>query len=572
VHLKNPKNLKIENNLILDCFSPNPVFEIKITGNIPFVTSEDVSLVLIDTPGPNNARDDSHQIIQRSFLNKSSKDLVLYIMTGEFGTNDDDSLLKYIAESMKVGGKQSKDRFLFVVNKLDGRKKEDGDIDQTLDRVRLYLKNKGFENNNPNLFPTSALAALDIKLLKKGVDLDDDVLDETNTEIRKLNRSIHLEDYATLPLRLSSLIKKQVEVAKAEWDGPTIENPDEALIHSGIVSIEAAIRQYVQKYAKSSKIKNLTDTFESELIANNCFENTVKSITENKDKAEKIRNQILFIRRQVDDINNAKQFKEAVNQAAKTVCLDSEEKVIDIIKNYQSRITKLLKKFYKDTIDVDEAVALVTKLTKQAGDLELDFKTDLDELIQIKLEDISKNLLQEYKNKLSSLISEIDFGDYNFAIDPLKFMSGEISFNRDIKEFIKQKKVEDGKEWVKNYDKAWYKPWTWFDEDGYLRIKYKKVKYIESNELAQEFFAPVQKNLTENGQAACRYTEEKSQQIAKWYYDEFNGLDDILREKLNKLEKYTFDEKESEQALNEAESRLSWLKNINGKLEEILEI
>ena len=36
---------------------------------------------------------------------------------------------------------------------------------------------------------------------------------------------------------------------------------EEALIHTGIVPIEMAIRMYVQKYAKTAKIKNIVDTF-----------------------------------------------------------------------------------------------------------------------------------------------------------------------------------------------------------------------------------------------------------------------------------------------------------------------
>ena len=82
------------------------VSQIDAYGDIPFVTAEDVSLVLIDTPGPNNARDPEHKKIQSDFLNKSSKSLVLYIMEGTFGSDDDNALLERVAESMKVGGKQ----------------------------------------------------------------------------------------------------------------------------------------------------------------------------------------------------------------------------------------------------------------------------------------------------------------------------------------------------------------------------------------------------------------------------------------------------------------------------------
>ena len=117
---------------------------IKVTGNIPFVSAEDVSLVLIDTPGPNNSRDPEHKKVQSEFLNKSSKSLVLYIMEGTFGSDDDNSLLQRVSDSMKVGGKQSKDRFIFVVNKMDDRRKEDGDTAQTLERIRTYVMQKSY--------------------------------------------------------------------------------------------------------------------------------------------------------------------------------------------------------------------------------------------------------------------------------------------------------------------------------------------------------------------------------------------------------------------------------------------
>lgn len=132
---------------------------IKTAGNIPFVSAEDISLVLIDTPGPNNARDPEHKKVQSEFLNKSSKALVLYIMEGTFGSDDDNALLQRVADSMKVGGKQSKDRFIFVVNKMDDRRKEDGDTSQTLERVRAYLRKHGIIN--PNLFPAAAFAFLE---------------------------------------------------------------------------------------------------------------------------------------------------------------------------------------------------------------------------------------------------------------------------------------------------------------------------------------------------------------------------------------------------------------------------
>ena len=239
------------------------VDEVRVYGNMPFVSSDELSLVLVDTPGPNNARDDSHEEVQQNALGKSSKALVLYIMTNEYGTDDDEITLRRVANTMSVGGKQSKDRFLFVVNKMDSRNKNDGSTEETLDQVREYLKAQGI--NNPNLFPVAALPALNIRRVEKE-KVDEDIEEETEYLIRKLNRNeqLHLEKYASLPGNEKEDIEEQLKEIRKEWKekvGEKYENPQEALIHTGIISIEAAIRQYVEKYAKTARIKNLVDTF-----------------------------------------------------------------------------------------------------------------------------------------------------------------------------------------------------------------------------------------------------------------------------------------------------------------------
>ncbi len=271
------------------------VSEIRVEGRIPFLAENDVSqdketsLVLIDTPGPNNARNPEHREIQRNMLDKSSKALVLYVMTGEFGTDDDFRVLDQVAKSMDVRGKQSKDRFIFVVNKLDDRKKEDGETRDTLDRVRVYLKGHGI--SNPNLFPAAALPALNIHLMNNpNFEMNEDDQDETNLKIRKLNRNekLHFEEMAPLPPSVLGKINSRLVATQKAWTGRENENPEEALIHSGVVSIEAAIRQYVQKYARTAKIKNIVDTFIHRVTELGCEEEAVLAINKSEEERKRI--------------------------------------------------------------------------------------------------------------------------------------------------------------------------------------------------------------------------------------------------------------------------------------------
>ncbi len=122
------------------------VSEIHIEGDIPFVTADDMSLVLVDTPGPNNSRDENHKATTYRLLSESSKALVLYILNAtQLAVDDDNSLLNNVAESMRVGGKQSKDRFIFVVNKIDSFRKGEDSVEETIEKVKKYLEDKGIK-------------------------------------------------------------------------------------------------------------------------------------------------------------------------------------------------------------------------------------------------------------------------------------------------------------------------------------------------------------------------------------------------------------------------------------------
>lgn len=548
------------------------ISEIEVAGNIPFVSSEDVSLVLIDTPGPNNSRDPNHKKVQSEFLGKSSKSLVLYIMTGDYGTDDDNILLKRVAESMSVGGKQSKDRFIFVINKLDDRKKEDGDTEHTLEKVRTYLKTHGVAS--PNLFPAAALPALNLRLIASGAEVDEDTVDETEMKVRKLNRNetLHFETYASLPTSIRSNIAQQLIKAKES------ENTyQEALIHTGITSIEAAIRQYVQKYAKTAKIKNIVDTFMHKLDEVGCLEETKRKLAIDRDESEKIVKKISLIRNKIDDVKLVKKFKNAVDDAVVKVDNDSRAVVEGILKKFQKHVTKKIDEFSGKELEIDDAENEMKRLEKFAKELEPDFEVELAELIQESLVKTSNTLLKQYQSKLASLIEEIDStkqGD--IPIDPLKLMSGTVvSKDLFIDKIAKTKRIEDGIEWVAVPRKPIWglglRDWL-FGMEEEKRTKYKTVRYVNGSQLAQEYLAPLQEYLYENGDNAKKHALKQSTRIVKHFNVEFMRLDDILKAKLTKLESYATDKENAEERIAESERKLKWLEQIKIKIETILEI
>ena len=550
--------------------SDENVSVIKATGNIPFVTADDVSLILIDTPGPNNSRDPEHKRVQSEFLNKSSKSLVLYIMEGTFGTDDDNALLERVAESMSVGGKQSKDRFIFVVNKMDNRNTEDGDTSQTLTRVRTYLKKHGIIN--PNLFPAAALPALNIRRIKNGEIVDEDTADETELKVKKLNRNenFHFETYASLPASIRGEINRQLSEASINGD---LES--QALIHTGVVSIEAAIRQYVQKYAKTAKIKNIVDTFIHKLDALNCLENTKKELASRLDKNEELVKQIELIEHKISDVKEAKAFEESVEQVVLQVDDEAKNVVEEIIIKFQAKIRNKIDELRGKEIEIALVENEVSELAQFARRLEPNFQAELDELIKNNLIKSSQVLLKTYRDKLISLTDELEVDSLTgISIEPLKFMEGDItpidSFS--IEHMVQSKKVENGREWIENTNKKWYKPWTWFQERGYYRKKYKTVKYIDAGELADEYLSKIQTLIYDNGENTIKYATKQSANILRAFKKEFEKLDNILKEKLDQLKSYATDRTRAEARIQESKKRLEWLKSIKAEVESILDI
>ena len=574
VYDKDNRLMESHNNLTYQTMerlnSDEKVSTIRINGDIPFVKAEDVSLVLIDTPGPNNSRDPEHKRVQSEFLNKSCKSLVLYIMEGTFGSDDDNSLLERVASSMKVGGKQRKDRFIFVVNKMDGRNKNDGETEQTLERVRSYLKSHDIVN--PNLFPAAALPALNIQMMQSGTLTDDDELDETKMKIRKLNRNegLHLEKYASLPAGIRGEINNHLQEAKDNGD-----TAEEALIHTGIPSIEAAIRQYVQKYAKTSKIKNIVDTFDHKLDELGCMEETKRELAQNQEKGEEIAEQLALIRRKIDDGKSAKEFKSSIDNTLKQTQQNVQDVITNIRLKFKNKITEKSDDLDGDEITLDEVEDEVKRLVRFVKKLEPDFEAELDETIQENLVKVVDSLLTEYRKKLASLTDELDLSVLgNITIDPLRLLGGSLQVNEDIstRKLTKTKKVEDGREYVKNTDKKWYKPWTWFQESGYYRTKYKEVKFVPGKDLAVTFFAPIDKGLIENAAAAQKHALQQAQNIANSYSEEFARLDNILQEKLAEMQSYVTEQDKAEERIRETSERLAWLENIQKEVESILDI
>ena len=555
----------------------NPsVSMIKVEGNIPFVTPDEVALVLVDTPGPNNSRDPEHKAATYRMLSESSKTVVLYVLNAtQLGVEDDSNLLDYVAKSMSVGGKQSKDRFMFIVNKLDDFRAGEDSVTSAIEKVKKYLADKGIVN--ANIFPAAALPALNIRSMLRDENMDEDLRDETELKVRKINRNemLHLDNYA--PLTPSVRGEVTAELCKAKDDGDAYA---EALIHTGIIPIELAIRMYVQKYAKTAKVKNIVDTFAKKLESAKSFENTKQEIVANQDRQKEILANIDSIKAKLKSGEEGKKFKakvDAINydkeisDVANTIIKEAQKKVSAQSSNNNSKLTR------------KDAQSICAVFAKFAEQLQAEIQIKLEDAVTEHVRKNAEDLLTQYKNKIANLSGELSVG--GVAVNPFEMMDGDIEIINNVEKLLnsiaktesERVKVGSHKEYKETFGfRRWLnnKLGTSFNVDYDIVDDYDYVtnEYVNGSELAQKFFAPIQKHLFDYGDGAVKYAKEQVKLIKLAFNKKFAELDAVLARKLEELELCASDRESVKAVIKQTQERLAWLEKIQNKAADILEI
>ena len=563
---------------IMEKLNSDPaVSKIRAEGNIPFVSSEDVSLVLVDTPGPNNSRDPEHRAATYRMLSESSKAVVLYILNAtQLAVNDDYNLLSHVADSMRVGGKQSRDRFIFVVNKLDEFKKGEDSVDAAIAKVRDYLKDNGIEN--ANIYPASALTALNIRtILAESDDDDDDEVYEAKGKVRKFNRNpeMHFETKAPLTPSVRGQLEMRLSEARDNGDAKS-----EALIHCGIVPIEMAIQMYVQKYAKTAKIRNIVDTFSKRLESAKSFETTKQEIAENQDKHKEVLANIEVIERKLASGDEAKQFKSRIDK----INYDDEIKRLanEKVKDAQKKITDQLSSA-EERMNKKEAEEVCKRFARFAENLRAEIQVKLEELITNHVTKNANDLLEEYRKRLAELSTEVSAE--GIPINPFEIMEGPIEGLSNIAAIMDAAETSE-KNWEvvgshKEYKEVFgFRRWlnnkigTNFNVDYDLVDDYDWVEhtYIDGTVLAQRFFAPVQEGLYEYSNAAVAYAKSQTKNVKDEFKKKFDELNEVLKKKLQELKDYTRDSKDIDAKIKESQRKLKWLEDIQVKTKAILDI
>lgn len=542
------------------------VSTVEIKGKIPCVSSVGMKLVLVDTPGPNNSRDKRHEEMTYKMIADSDNSLVLYVMNGEqLGINDEKIFLDYVCQSMKEGGKKGRERFIFAVNKMDRYSPDPQDdgpkcITKALNNVKSGLEDR--EIYNPNIFPVCSLPALQKRAEMKGPRaraLNDFKLMCEYYDV------MHFEKYYEYN-NLPQTVRNRLDY----WMSKASSDDDKLEVRTGIVSIEQAIAQYINKYARTTKVYDLVHSFNEKLNELAAVAHLEDAIRKDKDAKAKIEEQIAKIKANIQSAQNAQKRSKAIDNIDLTSTI--EKKVATYMTEIKNKLSRMMSG-RSNKVEKIKAKQQCEELEKECKAISVQIKVQIDKILETAYKDTITKIVEDYKRYLAELNIGVDTNALSF--NPANLISGSLSdlssIIDDNTETVNESYYDDKYKWVPS-KKKWYNPFSWFNEGAHWEGKTieKYVDYVDMNEVASDYIVPFQKSLDDTKKDAVNHVKSETQRLKEHLKSELAKIDKVLNQKLDALSKTEADNKAKAEEIAVKEKNLKWLESIQNQVNNII--
>lgn len=538
---------------------------ITLNGNIRAIKeNNNVRLVLTDTPGPNNSQDPEHQRTTLGFIQDSKRNpLIIYVLNAtQLGTNDDAQLLRLVADTMSKGGKQSKDRFLFVVNKMDMFDPERGEnIEEALNRVKCYLEENGI--HDPNLFPVSARMAYLLRSQSKLTSKEQ--LEKTYMAVALCEEeSMAFPQYMSVSSAVMSASQDRAENDEALQD-KTMSN---ALFNSGITVVEAVIDEYINKYSFPMRL-NRAHLAMTAAIERGMQESELINQLEIDEQALSIlQSEIHSLKARRDQGFNTQAYKEQLKQEGRDLPMDVHNALNDLEIDILTRIGELGDLFVGE-VSSREAESKIDVASK---DIKFLFNRSINEYEKAFLssqEIIKQELHQEYQNHVAQLFPE----SRTLELPVFQSLKKSISsFSLNIE--LKSDEVQTKRVVVDSYERStstWYKPWTWGDTET-VKV-YGDKEYVDLPELWKERIIAIRNQFGSlKGDAVQRIKEDKDKLIDNYLAFLEGEFSTKFAAILADLEQKVENQIQRENAIAQAKTDIDEIRVIKQELEAILQL
>ena len=531
--------------------------QIELRGNIVSMQERDnVRLVLTDTPGPNNSQDDEHERVTMSYIQDSQRNpLILYVLNAsQLGINDDQHLLRLVAQTMNRGGKQSKDRFIFAVNKMDNFDPESGEnVSAALERVKTYLQNNGIQN--PQVYPISAnLTRLlrknpDARTRKERGDLN------TMTELFEEEASMDLPSYMPLTSRVRRALDDR-KLMRVEY-------------RSGLPAVEVMIDEYINKYTFPNRLKRAYEALNQAIEKGMREAELTEQLEQDERELVYLAEQITLLEQKRKEGANTEVYKQSLRQTGKSlpphIAQSFAKKIVPVLAAIKEQGNEFLKHEHETQANAQRLLHAVEY------DARFRFKEIVNEYesaFQTSQELIKTELQEEYNRYISALFEntrELKLP----LLEGLKASMNDFSLNLSLDGSIKEKEERYNQREVK--DSSWWNPFSW----GRTRTVWdsRTVEYVDMHALWNIKRVEIEGNFKDLMSAARKKTESDKDRLVESYIafierefeSKFNELIASLKEKLT-------DHEAREIAVAKAREQKAWIGEFKSRLDKTLSL
>lgn len=537
---------------------------IDIEGSVPAIPSDKIRLCLRDTPGPNNSLNDNHGTLTNSIIKRTNA-VVLYVMNAtQIGIKDDEGLLRKISDEMKKSGKQSRDRFIFVINKCDALDEEKGEtIEKLLDNVRDYLKK--FDIIEPTLIPTSARLALLIRKKRKGDKLSRSEKNILNQEEDFVETELlHFEKNATLTPTVREKLQAQIEeyhVDEETWDL-------EALIHTGVPAVEETICEYIEKYAYPMKIKDAIKDIIAILDELDMKTKFDESIANDSEKLERVRKQIAEAKKKHKESKHVYDDYKAKISNFKLDSLDEDDEQFSV----EMELQRMLKDYDgKTKVDKVEADCMVSVFQEKLERYQKNCESRLNTEIDSKLFHKCKEMLEDYTMMIRSVLDDIDIEGFDFK-RVSKFDKIKISNINDIKRKNEQTRYRDETRWKDNPERQGFFGWFkfWKPKEISYTVSVKDGIDVNVKNIIVDIMSVFSASIKENISNMFRQAEEQIEDYKVSFNENIDTLDNEITKILEQLDQDTKESKALEKRVKANKELAAWVAKKEIEIRQLL--
>lgn len=554
----------VTSDLLREYNADERVTYIDIEGSVPAIPSDRIQLCLRDTPGPNNSRDENHERLTRSIIKRTNA-VVLYVMNAtQIGIKDDKQLLKDISSEMKRAGKQSRDRFIFVINKCDALDEEKGEtIDKLLKEVTEYLK--GFDIVEPTLIPTSARLALLIRKDRKGEKLSRmERMDLGQVDDFVQSDLLHFEKYATLTPSVREKLQDMVDEYHQDeenWDY-------EALIHTGVPAVEKTICEYIEKYAYPMKIKDAIKDIVAILDELNMKAKFDASIATDGDKLKLVRSQIAEVQKKHASSEKVYDDYKAVIRDFKLDSLSEDDELFAV----EMQLQQMLKEYDgKTKVDKAEADGLISSFQEKLETFQKECESRLNREIDEKLFRKCSDMLERYTSLIRQILADIQIEGYDFS-KIKSFDKIKISNIDEIKKRNESDRYRDETRWKDNPERAGFlgKFKFWKPKEVSYTVSVKDGVDVNVNNIIVDIMSVFSANIKSNISSMFSQSTTQVEEYKAAFNDNIDTLKGEIKKILNDLDRDTKESETLEKRVKANQELAAWVEKKESEIRTLL--